>query len=250
MQGIPHKHSFVRDGNEERFTDISVERSAGGGKGLVGKVRSGLDNLLVLKSTESSFEGFVRDQYRTLPGEFILLPFLSRRLLTLNDQPSDVSDRIFSTSISLSYEISIPSPLNLTPSLLPDFNALFASSKSTTLEVFSTHNSASVQATLYIMASKIIESNKEIKEVSYKLPNKHYFAVDLSWFKVDGKGISNLSPPEHAEVFMPVDSPSGLIVATVKRGLVPFLPSFLPFLRFSICSVITSFFWYFSDVKL
>lgn len=40
---------------------------------------------------------------------------------------------------------------------------------------------------------------------------QHYFAVDMAY-----KGIKNTAPKD-AEVFMPVDAPSGLIIATVAR---------------------------------
>jgi hypothetical protein len=59
---------------------------------LVARVTSGLRDLLVLKSTGSAFENFVRDEYTTL---------------------AEVDDRIFSTAIDLSYtfgEVVVPGP--------------------------------------------------------------------------------------------------------------------------------------------
>jgi len=50
-----------------------------------------------------------------------------------------------------------------------------------------------------------------VSDVSYKLPNKHYFAVNMDYI-----GIKNLKPRD-AEVFQPVADPSGLIIATVSR---------------------------------
>lgn len=112
--------------------------------------------MLVLKTTESSFENFYKDEYRTLP---------------------DVSDRIFSTSVDCSYTFSLPSlPLSLpvlkTLEKEMKFDGVFRSMERTTLEVFAEHDSASVQATLYIMAGKILEDNKVLDKVTYKLPNK------------------------------------------------------------------------------
>lgn len=44
-----------------------------------------------------------------------------------------------------------------------------------------------------------------------RMPNKHYFAVDLSKFPRVGS-------PNNNEVFMPVDKPSGMIESTLARS--------------------------------
>lgn len=81
----------------------------------------------------------------------------------------DVSDRIFSTSVDCSYKYTLPTVDLASGSM---FEAVFQSVLATTLEIFATHNSKSVQATLYIMASKILHDNQLVAEVTYKLPNK------------------------------------------------------------------------------
>jgi urate oxidase len=58
-----------------------------------------------------------------------------------------------------------------------------------TLETFSTDESASVQATLYKMATLIVEQNAGVDSVSYALPNKHYVPVDMSYI-----GVGNTKP--------------------------------------------------------
>jgi urate oxidase len=40
--------------------------------------------------------------------------------------------------------------------------------------VFATDESASVQATMYNTAQKLLRDAKEIEKVSYSYPNKHY----------------------------------------------------------------------------
>ncbi|PVF97217.1 putative urate oxidase [Serendipita vermifera] len=196
VQGREHEHSFVRDGEEKRVTSVEVDGTQGKDK-LVGKVTSGIQDLLVLKSSGSAFENFLKDEYTTL------VP---------------VSDRIFSTSVDLQYTFTIPS-LSFgtmdkvgTVDVEAQFNKVAASAKETTLEVFATDESASVQATLYRMASDIIQKNASVSSVSYKLPNKHYIPVDLSFFKLAN------TKPEEAEVFCPVAAPSGYITATVSRA--------------------------------
>ncbi|KAI5474323.1 urate oxidase, partial [Pseudohyphozyma bogoriensis] len=192
VAGKPHKHSFVRNGEEKRFTSVYVNGRQGKDQ-LSATVTSGVQDLLVLKTTESSFENYIVDKYTTL---------------------APVDDRIFSTAVDCSYTVNLPSKALTTESLasLPiDFEAIYRSAEVATLEVFATHNSASVQATLYKMCERILKENKEVGEVTYKLPNKHYFAVDMSYI-----GVNNTKPKD-AEVFMPVDAPSGLIIATVGR---------------------------------
>jgi urate oxidase len=73
----PHPHAFVRDGDDKRTVSAVVRRDASSGK-PVAELRSGLKDLLVLKSTGSAFEDFVRDEFTTLP---------------------EVDDRIMSTAI-------------------------------------------------------------------------------------------------------------------------------------------------------
>lgn len=40
-------------------------------------------------------------------------------------------------------------------------------------------------------------------DITYKLPNKHYIPVDMSYYN----NTQNVSPPEAAEVFTPVAAP-------------------------------------------
>ncbi|CCA67090.1 probable urate oxidase (uricase) [Serendipita indica DSM 11827] len=194
VQGVEHKHSFVRDGEERRTTSVEVDGTQGKDK-LVGKVTSGIQDLLVLKSSGSAFENFHQDEYTTL------IP---------------VSDRIFSTSVDLNYTFELPALAFGSVDKLEavdieaQFNRVAASAKETTLEVFAVDESAS--ATLYKMATDIIRKNPSVGTVSYKLPNKHYIPVDLSYMKLD-----NLKPAD-AEVFCPVAAPSGYITATVSRA--------------------------------
>src|SRR3712207_2127120 len=60
VNGRGHEHSFVR-GEGERNTTVTGDE--GGGR----RVEAGIDNLLVMKTTESGWEGFVRERFTTLP---------------------------------------------------------------------------------------------------------------------------------------------------------------------------------------
>src|SRR5262245_51994245 len=59
VPGRPDHHAFIQPGLEERTTEI-VRSSRGT------RIRSGLKNLIVSKTSFSSFEGFLRDDYTTL----------------------------------------------------------------------------------------------------------------------------------------------------------------------------------------
>ncbi|KAF9332763.1 hypothetical protein BGZ91_011569, partial [Linnemannia elongata] len=93
------------------------------------------------------------------------------------------------------------------------FNNIYDSVRDVTCDIFAKDESASVQATLYKMAAKSINNWKWLERVSYALPNRHFFAVDLKYFR----GTKNLQ--EHADVYQPLADPSGLITATVARSL-------------------------------
>ncbi|PFH47995.1 hypothetical protein AMATHDRAFT_76942 [Amanita thiersii Skay4041] len=196
-----HPHSFYRDGDDKRVIQVEVDASAGKDK-LKAKVSAGIKDLLVLKSTGSAFEGFVRDEYTTLV---------------------EVDDRIFSTSVDLQYtfdmvDISAPKDEKKLEFVVPSGAAgsiwdeeVPARARKATLEVFATDESASVQATLYKMAQRVVAENTGVKSVTYRLPNKHYVPVDMKYI-----GVDNITPSK-AEVFMPIAHPSGEICATIHR---------------------------------
>ncbi|KAJ6483103.1 hypothetical protein C8R45DRAFT_830316, partial [Mycena sanguinolenta] len=171
-----HPHSFIRDGDEKSFVKVEVDASKGKDK-LVANVTAGLSDLLVLKTTESAFSGFVRDKYTTL---------------------KEVDDRILSTSIDLSYTfapVNLPTPADadveqfavpaeITPGSVWD-PAVPTRARSVTLDTFVSDNSASVQATLYRMARLVLAQNAGVQSVSYALPNKHYIPVDMGYISVE-----------------------------------------------------------------
>ncbi|CAG8486573.1 595_t:CDS:2 [Paraglomus brasilianum] len=179
VDGKLHDHSFARDGEETRITEVVVKRDKV-------EIKSGLKGLLVLKTTGSAFYGFHRDQYTTLP---------------------ESTDRILSTVIDATWTYSIPNPSAI--SKIP-YCTIFDSIRKLTLDTFATDDSVSVQATLYLMAKRILEIHKEVTSVSYGLPNKHCFAFDLERFGLKNSGADT-------DIYVPFEDPSGLITATVER---------------------------------
>ncbi|KAL0063510.1 hypothetical protein AAF712_009607 [Marasmius tenuissimus] len=185
-----HSHSFFRDGDEKRTVKVEVDASGGKDK-LVGRVSAGINDLLVLKSTGSAFTNFVRDEYTTLV---------------------EVDDRIFSTSVDLSYTfapIDLPTPKNedkldfaIPVAEGQEAGTIWDTSipektRKVTLGIFAEDDSASVQATLYKMATKIVHDHAGVATVSYALPNKHYIPVDMKYIGVDNLTpcVSIISPP-------------------------------------------------------
>lgn len=192
-----HQHSFVRDGEEKETVEVWVDGTAGKDK-LSATIKAGIKDLLVLKSSGSSFEGFIQDEFTTL---------------------KPVSDRIFSTAVEAEYKLSVPASEMVSIAKLGElgksmgYRTIANNVKDATMEIFALDDSASVQATLYKTAERVLAENKDVVDITYKLPNKHYIPVDMSYYK----NTQNITPPEKAEVFTPVAAPSGFIEATITR---------------------------------
>ncbi|KAF8340436.1 uncharacterized protein EI90DRAFT_3285834 [Cantharellus anzutake] len=190
-----HDHSFIRDGDEKRTVEIFVDTS-GGKSAPTATISAGLKDLLVLKSSGSAFENFHLCEYTTL-------------------QP--VSDRIFSTAVALHYNFGKITKGLTIENLAAlgqeyDFELAASNVRVATIQTFAEDESASVQATLYKTGELVLKENPHVIDITYKLPNKHYVPVDLGF-----KGLKNTSPPEVAEVFLPLEAPSGYIEATIGR---------------------------------
>ncbi|KAJ7203182.1 hypothetical protein C8J57DRAFT_1441631 [Mycena rebaudengoi] len=182
--------SILGQQDDKRTVSVEVGTSKGKDK-ITASVTAGISDLLVLKTTESPFSNFV-------------------------------DDRILSTSVDLSYKfapIEIKSPTGgvhypmstkIVPGIVCD-TTVPSKARKVTLETFATNNCASVQATLCLMAQRLIAENAHVQSASYALPNKHYISVYISYL-----GVENISMSK-AEVFMPIAAPSGLITATATR---------------------------------
>ncbi|KAI7549719.1 Uricase, partial [Hortaea werneckii] len=144
----------------------------------------------VLKSTGSQFWGFHRDEYTRLPETW---------------------DRILSTEVESTWHWRAFKNLEEVKQDLGAFNKAWTDARKITLETFAEENSPSVQNTMYLMSEQILAAAPRVDAVDYSLPNKHYFEIDLSWFK----GLKNTG--EDAEVYAPQSDPNGLIQCTVTR---------------------------------
>jgi urate oxidase len=147
VNGRPHPHAFVQPGGEQWTTVVT--RDAGGSQ-----VTSGLTNLVVLKTTDSAFSGFPRDEYTTL---------------------LDTEDRILATSITAVWTYHASAA---------DFTSRDRV-RTALVETFAAHTSRSVQETLYAMGEAALSASAEVAEITLTLPNRHHLLVDLKPFGLD-----------------------------------------------------------------
>jgi urate oxidase len=166
----PHASAFTRTGEEKRTAMLN-----GTHEGTT--IRAGIDGLVVLKTTNSAFEDFLRDPYTTLKEDH---------------------NRILSTAIRANWLYSDEDV---------EFAPVWHGVRQMLLQAFAEHNSKSLQHTLYAMGEAVLNNFDNIREIHLSLPNKHFNLVDLSPLGMDNP----------AEVFLPTDEPHGLIEATLRR---------------------------------
>jgi urate oxidase len=140
-------------------------------------ITSGVDGLTVLKTTKSSFTGYIQDRLTTL-------------------QPT--TDRIFGTCATIKWDYNSPRQ---------DFAAARSRITGALVREFAAHNSMSVQHTLFDMGTAALDAAPEIARIHLTMPNLHHFLADLSQFGQDN--------PNH--IFVPIDEPHGYIEATIER---------------------------------
>lgn len=166
----PHAHSFREKSNARPFTKIAAT------KGQI-SVESGMEDLLIMKTTASGFENFLRDDFTTLP---------------------ETGDRIFATRLKAGWHYRRePKSYSVTNAKILD----------AMLAVFAGNYSPSVQATLFEMGEAALKTAREISTISIAMPNKHHLLINLALF-----GLENQN-----ELFMPTDEPHGQIEATISR---------------------------------
>ena len=120
--GYTDGHAFERGSGGNRVATVV-------GDGGEPQIEAGIDDLLVLKTTDSGWEGFLRDRYTTLP---------------------ETSDRILATIITARWLYRVT-----TTSTTEQAGARCA--WSTILEAFCDHYSPSVQFTLHQMGKAVLE---------------------------------------------------------------------------------------------
>ncbi len=170
VNGKPHAHSFTEKSPAKPFVKIVCTKKET-------QVESGIEDLLILKSTGSGFENFLRDEFTTLP---------------------ETSDRIFATKLKATWTYSRkPKKYSVTNEKI----------LAAMLATFAKNFSPSVQVTLFQMGEAALKVAPEISKVHLAMPNQHCLLINLAPF-----GLENSS-----ELFVPTDEPHGQIEGTVAR---------------------------------
>lgn len=169
--GKPQASAFVCGGNEKRTSLLKGTRQGT-------EVRSGIENLVVLKTTNSAFEDFKKDPYTTLQDE---------------------GDRILSTAIHADW---------LYTDEEAEFGPLWHAVRQMLLETFVEHKSHSLQHTVYAMGEAILNNFENVGEIHLSLPSRHYNLANLGPLGMDNPDT----------VFLPVDEPHAVIEATLKKS--------------------------------
>jgi urate oxidase len=174
-----HPHAFQRGYGGVRVATVSGNRDDV-------TIEAGIDDLLVLKTTESGWSGFLRERYTSLP---------------------DNDDRIMATIVTARWVYD--------PEANVDYTATWHGVRDLILSNVGDHYSHSVQYTLHRMGTAVLEAHDGIERIHLSLPNKHHLLYDLSRFGVENDGV----------VFHATSEPYGLIEGTVVRERVSSSPA-------------------------
>jgi len=169
--GKPHPTTFVQSTGERQTTKVARAQ-----KGEF-SITSGLENLVILKTAGSGFEGYIQDSLTTLPP---------------------TSDRLFGTALRAAWDYA---------SADAGFEKLRAKIRETLIASFAEHDSKSVQHTLHAMGEAVLRNAAEVSAIELTMPNIHCLLVDLSRFGQDNPN----------EIFVPTDEPHGYIEARIRR---------------------------------
>jgi urate oxidase len=168
--GQQQAHSFLQTKTARPIANVTCSRSGN-------TVESGIEDLMLLKTTGSGFEGYLKDKYTTL---------------------RETKDRILATKLKAAWTFD-KAPTS------------YAATNRMILEVmlaeFASNYSPSVQATLFEMGEAALKAASQISKITLAMPNKHCLLANLEPF-----GLENPN-----EIFIPTDEPHGQIEGTVCR---------------------------------
>ncbi len=164
VAGELHPYAFTGTNTEKNCCTITRTAAAV-------KIESSIRDLLILKTTGSGFAQFLRDEYTTL---------------------KETDDRILGTNLLVQWHYK-QNAVN--------FVELRVQVRQILIEIFATHESNSLQNTLYEMGKAVLEKVPELADIHLFMPNKHNLLVDFSPFQIDNSN----------QIFMPIDEPFGMI---------------------------------------
>jgi len=164
------RFSFVAGGAHRRIARISCTRDEV-------TIDGGVTAYVLLKTSGSAFERFLKDRFTTL---------------------AEAGDRVLSTSLDALWryrgeDVSWGASWHGVMKLITD--------------TFAGHESASVQHTLYASGEAVLAQCEHIENIRLTMPNRHYLLVNTEPLGVDNAN----------EIFCPTDEPHGLIEAAISR---------------------------------
>ncbi len=162
--------AFVRGTAERRLVTVTLDEEGA-------RLECGLDGLGLLKTSDSAFSRFLRDEFTTL---------------------RETDDRILATDVEARWTYSRPPA---------DYDGAWRAARTALVETFAQHRSASVQHTLFAMGEGVLSGCAEIGEIRLILPNRHHLLVDLTPFGLDNPN----------EIFVATAEPYGRIEAVISR---------------------------------
>lgn len=163
-------YGFIGGSSERRTASVEVAASGE-------TVWGGIDGLVVLKTTNSAFAGFPKDEYTILP---------------------ETDDRILATTITCRWRYGTD---------VADTTGTWSKIREILVKRFFENWSASVQHQGWMMGQAALEAVPDIEEIAFRLPNQHHLSFNLERFGMQDRGI----------VFQPVSEPFGDIRFTVTR---------------------------------
>ncbi|EYB69139.1 urate oxidase [Deinococcus phoenicis] len=169
--GEGHQHSFARQ-MPKRTARVE-------GDGQTFKVTSGIEELYVLKTTNSGWEGYLlEERFTTLP---------------------ETNDRVMATFVTAKWEYGREDV---------DYDAVWQQVYTQIQETFTDHYSPSLQNTLYLMGQAVLTRCPDISRIWFRMPNKHHLKYNLERF-----GLEN-----NNEIFHVDPEPYGLMEGWVERA--------------------------------
>jgi len=152
------------------------------------KLTSGFEDFQIMKTTQSGFSGYIKDEYTTL---------------------KETKDRVLCTKVKCTYEWD--STVRKFP---PKYTQIYENILKILLEKFAGDPvkgvySASVQNTVYEIGDAVLKTHANIKDISFSLPNIHFYHVNFDEFKTNLKN--------NSEVYFTQDGAHGQIEATIVR---------------------------------
>lgn len=169
--GQGHDHAFVRQMPKH------TARVEGDGQSF--KVTSGIEELYILKTTQSGWAGYLQgERFTTLP---------------------ETTDRVMATFVTAKWAYARDEV---------DYDGVWQRVYRQIQETFTDHYSPSLQHTLYRMGEAVLTRCPEISRVWFQMPNKHHLRYNLERFGIENEG----------EIFHVDPEPYGLMEAWVERA--------------------------------